>query len=394
MKIAFIGQKGIPIISGGVERRVEELSTRMTALGHEVFVYVRNDYASQKPSRYKGVNLIYIPAIPTKNLGAISHTFFAIMHALVQNYDVIHFQAPGPSSLCWIIKILKPRTALIATFNSRDSQHQKWSFLAKHYLLLGEWVMIKIPDKTIAVSNILQKYIKEKFGVEAEVIRNGSSVSKTTNINLIEKWNLKKNRYFLSVSRLIRHKGIHLLIEAFKQAQKDGRISLDFKLVIVGEGAFTDDYVEELKMMADQDENIVFTGNQVGENLAALFQCAFSFVQPSLAEGLSNALLESMGYGLCPIISDIEENVSPVGENGIVFEKQNLEDLKNKLIFAFEHKELVQKLGDSARTHVEKKYSWEKNAEKTLALYRKVLNKKRTSGFLEKTFKNSINFNL
>ena len=41
MKIAFIGQKGIPAIAGGVEKHVEKLSTRLAAQGHEVTVYVR-----------------------------------------------------------------------------------------------------------------------------------------------------------------------------------------------------------------------------------------------------------------------------------------------------------------------------------------------------------------
>jgi glycosyltransferase involved in cell wall biosynthesis len=43
MRIAFLGQKGIPAIHGGVERYVEELSTRLASRGHAVWVYVRKD---------------------------------------------------------------------------------------------------------------------------------------------------------------------------------------------------------------------------------------------------------------------------------------------------------------------------------------------------------------
>ncbi len=42
MKIAFIGQKGIPVTFGGVEYQVEGLATRLAKRGHEVSVYVRN----------------------------------------------------------------------------------------------------------------------------------------------------------------------------------------------------------------------------------------------------------------------------------------------------------------------------------------------------------------
>lgn len=41
MKIAMIGQKGVPATYGGPERHVEELGRRLVAMGHEVSVYVR-----------------------------------------------------------------------------------------------------------------------------------------------------------------------------------------------------------------------------------------------------------------------------------------------------------------------------------------------------------------
>ena len=41
MRIVMLGHKRIPSREGGVEIVVEELSTRMAALGHEVTVYNR-----------------------------------------------------------------------------------------------------------------------------------------------------------------------------------------------------------------------------------------------------------------------------------------------------------------------------------------------------------------
>ena len=48
MKIAIIGQKGIPAKSGGVETHVEELSIRLAKCGHDVFVYARHNYNVDK----------------------------------------------------------------------------------------------------------------------------------------------------------------------------------------------------------------------------------------------------------------------------------------------------------------------------------------------------------
>ena len=90
MKIAFIGQKGIPAKSGGVENHVEEVAARLAQKGHEVFVYVRNNYTEKNLEDYRGIKLVHLPSISTKHLDAISHTLFATIHALFQKYDVIH----------------------------------------------------------------------------------------------------------------------------------------------------------------------------------------------------------------------------------------------------------------------------------------------------------------
>jgi glycosyltransferase involved in cell wall biosynthesis len=377
MKIAFIGQKGIPVESGGVERRVEEVSIRMAHIGHEVFVYARKNYCPKKINRYKEVNLIYLPSIPTKNLSAISHTFFAVIHSLFQDYDVIHFQAPGPSTLCWIIKLFKRKTILIATFNSRDSQHQKWGIFARFYLNLGEWIISKVPDKTIVVSGILKKYVKDEFDSDSIVVHNGSAVEEISDSHEIKKWDLEEKKYFLTVNRLVRHKNIHHLIQAFQNLYVGNRIPKDFKLVITGDGAYTDEYVDYIKDLARDCENIIFTGNQTGETLAQLFHYSYSFVQPSEAEGLSNALLEAMGYGIAPIISDIPENIRPVQQNGIIFRKGSIFDLEEKMILAIRNPEAMKVMGEKAKQFVKCNYNWEINTEQTLELYKEVLRGKR-----------------
>jgi glycosyltransferase involved in cell wall biosynthesis len=350
----------------------------MVRLGHEVFVYARNNYTSKNIHEYKGVRIIHLPSIPTKHLSTISHTFLATLHAIFKGYDVVHYQAPGPSTLCWLIKIFRPRTALIATFNSLDRQHQKWGLLARAYLNWGEKIIVTVPDKTIVVSQILKKYAQKKYGQETIAINNGSAViEKPGNYEEIKKWGLENRRYFLTVSRLVRHKGIHYLIKAFNSLQKSGKIPADFKLVIVGDSAFTDDYVKYLKDLSRKNANIIFTGNQKDLSLARLYSCAYTFVQPSEAEGLSNALLEAMGYGLAPIVSDIEENILPVSDTGIIFQSKNIADLEEKMLFSLEKKNLLSDLGQKAKARVEFLYDWDCNALETLALYRRVITQKR-----------------
>jgi len=377
MKIAFIGQKGIPAKFGGVERHVEELAAQMAEQGHQIFVYVRNNYTDKKLKERRGVKLIHLPGISTKHLDAISHTFLATIHSLFQDYDVIHYQAIGPSSLSWIVKLLKRKTVLVSTFHCQDYYHQKWNWLARKYLHISERIACKIPDGIIAVSKTLREHALKKYGVSAALIPNGSKANPNFGNEALIKWNLKEKKYILFVGRLIKHKGVHYAIEAFKQMEDTNKVANNFKLVIVGGGFHTDDYVKYLKTISEKRDNIIFTGNQTGKNLDQLFTHTYLFVQPSESEGLSIALLEAMGYGIAPLVSDIKENLEATGKAGFSFETKNIQDLKNKLAYLLNKESEVEMMGKKAKKRAQEKFSWESIARKTVQVYRELaINKK------------------
>jgi glycosyltransferase involved in cell wall biosynthesis len=369
MRIAFIGQKGIPTQSGGVEKHVENVAVRMAQAGHDVFVYVRSHYTDPSLKTYKGVTLIHTPSINTKHLDAITHTFFSTLHALFGGYDVIHYQAVGPSTLAFIPKLLLWKTKVVATFHCQDQFHKKWGWFARNYLKFGEYAVCTMPDKTIAVSRGLQEYALQQHSCQAELIPNGADIETNVGSDALGQFGLKKNRYILSVGRLVKHKGVHYLINAFGQLEDTNKIPNNFKLVIVGKNAETPEYEEYLKMMSRDRENILFLGEQTGENLRQLFANAYLFAQPSESDGMSIALLEAMGYGLAVIVSDIDANVEPVSDTGIIFENKNTDDLRDKLAYLLNRPEEVAALGAKAKNRIANTYSWDAIAKQTVQLY-------------------------
>ncbi len=322
---------------------------------------------------YKGVKLISLPSISTKNLDAISHTFLATLHALFCKYDVIHYHAIGPSSLCWIIKWFKPKTALVATFHCQDYYHQKWGKIAQKYLKFSEKIACSVPHLTITVSNKLWRYTKKKYYGQAIMIPNGAEVKTIQGTDKLAQWKIKEKKYILFVGRLIKHKGVHYLIEAFKKLEDTGKIPNGFKLVIVGDGFHTDEYVNYLKIIAQKRENIIFTGSQSGETLAQLFANAYMFVQPSEYEGLSIALLEAMGYGLPVLVSDIDENLEVVGKTGMSFGNKDIDDLKQKIAYLLNRPEEGERLGRMAKEKIMNEFSWDIITKKTLKAYSDVI---------------------
>lgn len=375
MKIYFIGQKGIPARFGGIERHVEELSTRLVRAGHEIFVYARPNYAKSIFKKYKGVNLISLSGIYTKHLDTITHVFKACLDVAKRDADIIHFHSIGPSSLIWFVKLLKPGVPIVATFHSKCYLHKKWSFIARAYLKLSELLICLLPDVTIAVSESLKKYAESKYGRNLKYIPNGVGLPEITAVKEIKKWGLDKENYILSVSRLVEHKGLHYLINAYKN------LKTDKKLVIAGDGVFTDDYVKKLKELAGKNKNIIFTGNQTGRVLAELYSNAYLFVQPSESEGLSIALLEAMSYKKAVLVSDIPENMEAVGNIGLTFRNKNVGDLKNKLRHLLKCPALVKSREELGRLRVKEFYNWNSIAKDTVKVYREVVAKKSENAF-------------
>ncbi len=257
LKIAMLGHKRIPSREGGVEIVVEELSTRMVALGHEVTCYNRKghhvsgkEFDEEKLKEYKGIKLKTVPTINLRGIAAMSSSIFAAIKAAFGKYDVIHFHAEGPCAMLWLPKLFGKRC--IATIHGLDHQRAKWGKLASTYIMLGEKCAVKFADEIIVLSESVQKYFKETYGRETKFIPNGVNRPELRNAELIiEEFSLNKDEYILFLGRLVPEKGIKNLIQAFKE------VKTNKKLVIAGGSSDTNEFEKELKEFAKSDERII-----------------------------------------------------------------------------------------------------------------------------------------
>ncbi len=358
----MIGARYVPIRqgSGGIERHIEELSARLSQCGHDVTVFVRGPVVS----RHRSFRLRPVWSLPTKHLDALTRTLSATLLSISGRFDVIHYHGVGPATLAWLPRLLSRRTKVVVTFHSIDRQHQKWGLFARLYLRLGEWAAVKFPHRTIVVSRSLQKYCDQTYRAETSYIPNGVEViEKYPGNDRLAKWGLKPDGYLLMVTRFVRQKGIHYLIEAF------ARLQTDLLLVIVGGGGSDRDYEDYLKYKASSDSSIIFTGFQIGETLKQLFSNAYLYVHPSESEGLCTTILEAMAHGRCVLTSDIPENREPLDGSGVTFANADVDDLTDKLRSLVNHPEVVRKRGERAAEWVASEYSWDRLARMTERFY-------------------------
>jgi len=364
MKIAMIGQKGIPTLFGGVERHVEEVACRLAQKKNcQVFVYARSYYTPKRIKKYKKVNIIHLPSLRTKHSDAISHVFLASWHAIFGiKADVIHYHGLGPALCLWIPKIFSPRSKVIFTFHCRDYFHQKWGKIAQFFLKIGEMIGCLLADEVIPVSLEIQKYIRKKYNRPTYLIPHGINQEKNISAKLIKKWGLKKDNYILLVSRLIPHKGIHYLIKAYQKIQTEK------KLVIVGPSFYTQDYEEKLKKLAQGSPEIVFLGAQQGKTLKELFSNAYLFVNPSEQEGLPLTVMEAAGFGQSLLLSDIAIHQKMFKDLPFFFKNKNTESLRKNLEFLLENPGLVRQRAGKVKKYSKQKYNWDKVVERILIL--------------------------
>ena len=373
MKIAFIGQKGIPAIWGGIETHVEEIAARLAKRGHHVDVYVRDWYTPKDNIFYRNINLKHIFCIHTKYLDAITHSFNSSINALFNFYDIIHYQAMGPTLTSWIPKIFKKK--VISTIHSFDYEAGKWGRLAKMVLRISEKFALTIPSKTIVIAQYLEDIYKSK-GYKTVYIPNGVNILDYRKANIITKeYNLKGKDYILYMGRLVKEKRCDWLINAFKKLDSSGKNNL--KLVIAGGSSSTDEYVKKLIKMGKKNKKLIFTNYVTGLKKEELLSNALLFILPSYLEGLPITILEASSYGVPCLVSDIigHKELICEGVNGFFFLNDNYFNLESKLKEVLSYPdEKLQKIGMSAKENVVKKYNWDYIVDQTEKLYCEVLN--------------------
>ena len=369
LKIAMFGQKRWSR-EGGIEVVVEELSTRMVKLGHQVTCYNRGghhvsgkEFDGEKLHECEGVKLKTVPTINKKGLAAVSSSFFAALACAFGKYDIVHIHAEGPAAMCWIPKLFGKRVT-VSIHGLDHGRSAKWNRFARKYILLGEKNAVRFADEIIVLSRAVQQYFADTYGRKTVFIPNGVERPKILPAKLIkEKYGLDKDRYLLFLGRLVPEKGIQYLVQAFKQ------IDTDKKLVIAGGSSDSDEFMQELTRLAADDQRIMFTGFVQGQMLAELYSNAYVYCLPSDLEGMPLSLLEAMSYGNCCLTSDIAECAEVVEDKAILFEHGNVAALRDQLRRLCDNPSLATRYKRDAADFVCEKYNWDSVVDKTIELY-------------------------
>ncbi|MFZ3342574.1 MAG: glycosyltransferase family 4 protein [Terriglobales bacterium] len=362
VRVAFIGGRGMVSKYSGIESFYEQAGSELARLGHEVTVYCRT-YFTPPTSEHNGMHIRRLPTIRSKHLETVVHTLLSSLHAMISNYDVVHYHCLGPALFSFLPRLAGKKT--IVTVQGLDWRRAKWGRVAARVLRWGEAAAVKLPDATIVVSRTLQQHYRNRYQCDTVYVPNGASIAARHPPKQIIEWGLEPDNYVLFLGRFSPEKNCQLLIDAFE------RIHTDMKLVFAGGSSHSDSYVEALRL--HESPRIRFLSWVSGSDLEELLSHAALFVLPSELEGLSLALLDAMAAGVCVLTSDIPENREVVDGAGFTFRRGDAADLERMLDALVHNPELRRQAAARERERVQSQYCWPEIARSIAATYCDVL---------------------
>jgi len=167
--------------------------------------------------------------------------------------------------------------------------------------------------------------------------------------------------YALFLGRLSVEKGIRTLLSSWSQLN-------GINLKIAGDGALKDEVISAAK----NNPSLEFLGFRLNEQCVELLKNSMFMVMPSeWYEGFPMTIREAFACGK-PVIASRMGAMAEIitdGENGLLFEPGNHDDLAEKVKWLAEHKESAIQMGKNARQEFESKYTAEKNYEILMNIY-------------------------
>ncbi|MBU0980239.1 MAG: glycosyltransferase family 4 protein [Nanoarchaeota archaeon] len=330
MKIAIL----TPTYShfSGIDRLVEINTAEYVRQGHKVMIMCLK--ATMKSDKAKVVQL----GMPKSPFFERMYRLLFFLHTakidkavrMLKGYDLVvsHFY---PMNI-----IAKRAKKLLKIRYQYYNAGVSWPRLFKNplerlYMQVFTWLSnstAKGCDEAISISNFMREELLRETGIDSEV--KYIPVDKKFNAKVSgkvvrDKYKLGKDPVLLYLGRISPHKGVHLLIEAYKLAKQ--KIP-GLKLMITGKHTFPA-YSRKLKRMAD--EGVIFTGFVADEKLPGLYGACSLYTTASLWEGYDIPVVEAQACGKKVVAFDAGSHKEVV-KKGLLVKSGDVEGFSKAIV--------------------------------------------------------------
>lgn len=188
--------------------------------------------------------------------------------------------------------------------------------------------------------------------------------------NILSKYNIPQNTpYILSLSSLNKRKNLPFLIDTFIQFLEKNKNMKDLNLVLAGpKGWMFDDIFKSIDKANKYKDRIILTGFVDEKDINTIYNSAYTFIFPSLAEGFGLPVLEAIACGV-PVISSNSTSLPEVyGNCALSFNPVKKEELIECLEKIYNDKDFRENLIQKGLNRI-KEFSWEKTTKNMINEY-------------------------
>ena len=295
--IFVVGARGVPDVEGGAEKNAEMLFPLVATGGYRVTLVGLED--NIRAESFKGVRLLKAPRSRLMKTDKLLYYVAAIFMATRLRPRVVHFQGLGSALFLWAYKLMGVKT--VVRYGSADYLVGKWGPLGKLGFLVSEF-QLRFADAVIAVTPALAQRL-ERRGISRNVHVIANAADPLPGAAPGADASPPNEDYILTVGRVTAQKNIANLVRGYELLAK--RTPNAPKLVIAG-GLDDAGYVAALKPQLS--ERTLLAGRFARSAMGPLYRRSRLYINASLHEGSSNAVLEAVAAGCSILLSDIPEN--------------------------------------------------------------------------------------
>lgn len=296
------------------------------------------------------------------------------------NFDVVHAFWPIPHGVFAIAAKQQSKAALVSTFFSSELN---WTGIAKK--IFGP-ILKRIIDSSDAIT-VISSFTEQRLRnyaprVKTTIIPFGAAaVSRAHTPDSTPR--AKQDRFeLLFVGRLVRRKGVDVLLRAVKILERDSRLHVR----IVGGGPEKENLEREARKL-ELGERVTFEGVVDNARIDTLFAGCHALVLPAIitetgeTEGLGVVLIEAMGYGK-PVIASAAGGIVDIvsdNETGLLVAPGNPDALANAISRAMDQPEELAGIARKGTRFAETAFGWDAIVSDLRQVYKSAIEHRRAS---------------